>query len=66
MHIGSNDTKSKSEAMFFPSTLKQAKLEVLNDITPEELILPNDKKVHFMHKFKCLGSTIIPLLNKDV
>jgi hypothetical protein len=65
IHIGSNTAKSKSEAMFFPATLKQAKLEVLNNIMPEDLTLPNDKKVHFMHKFKYLGSTITPLLNED-
>jgi hypothetical protein len=47
------------------ATLKQAKLEVLNNVMPEELILPNDKKVHLMHKFKYLGSTITPLLNED-
>jgi hypothetical protein len=65
MHIGSNDTKSKSKAMFFPATLKQAKLEILNDIKLDELILPNDKKVHFMHSLKYLGSIITPLLNED-
>jgi hypothetical protein len=31
MHLGSNTSKSKSEAMFFPATLKQAKLEALEN-----------------------------------
>ena len=65
MHIGSNATKSKSEAMFFPATLKQAKFEVCNNIVQEDLILPDEKKVHFVHSFKYLGSIITPLLNED-
>ena len=53
--------------MFFPASLKQAKTEVLNgtSILPGDLILPNEKRVHFVHKFKYLGSIITPLLNKD-
>ena len=65
MHIGSNATKSKSEAMFFPATLKQAKFEVCNNIVQEDLTLPDEKKVHFVHSFKFLGSIITPLLNED-
>lgn len=67
MHVGSSTSKSKSEAMFFPASLKQAKTEVLNgtSILPSDLILPNEKRVHFVHKFKYLGSIITPLLNKD-
>jgi hypothetical protein len=65
MHIGSDTTKSKSEAMFFPSTLKQARHKVLNSVIPEDLSLPNNKKVHFVHSFKYLGSIITPLLKKD-
>jgi hypothetical protein len=51
--------------MFFPASLKQAKLEVMENITPEDLTPPNGKKVHFIHKFKYLGSIITPLLNED-
>jgi hypothetical protein len=67
MHVGSSTSKSKSEAMFFPASLKQAKTEVLNgtSILPSDLILPNEKRVHFVHKFKYLGSIVTPLLNED-
>ncbi len=65
MHLGSENTKSKSEAMYFPPTLKQANLEVINNTLPEDLILPNGKKVHFVHSFKYLGSIITPSLNED-
>jgi hypothetical protein len=65
MHLGSENTKSKSEAMYFPPTLKQANLEVINNTLPEDLILPNGKKIHFVHSFKYLGSIITPSLNED-
>jgi hypothetical protein len=39
----------------------------MENIIPEDLILPNDKKVHFVHNFKYLGSNITPLLDdKDI
>ena len=65
MHLGNETTKSKSEAMFFPASLKQARSDQANDHVPEELILPNNKKVHFVNRFKYLGSIITPLLNED-
>jgi hypothetical protein len=65
MHICSNTSESKSKAMFFPATLKQAKLEALESIVPEDLALPDGKKVHFIRSFKFLGSIITPLLNED-
>jgi hypothetical protein len=65
MHISSNASKSKSEAMFFPTTLKQAKLEALENIVPEDLALPDGKKVHFVRNYKYPGSIKTPLLNKD-
>jgi hypothetical protein len=65
MHIGLNTSKSKSEAMFFPASLKQAKTEVLSGTLPDDLVLPNRKRVHFVHKFKYLGSVITPHLNED-
>ena len=65
MHLGSETTKSKSEAMFFPTSLKQARSDQTNNHVPEELLLPNNKKVHFVSRFKYLGSIITPLLNED-
>jgi hypothetical protein len=65
MHLGSENTKSKSEAMFFPSSLKQARNDFLDNKLPEDLLLPNGKKVHYVNKFKYLGSIITPLLNED-
>ncbi len=65
MHIRSNTSKSKSKAIFFPASLKQAILKVVENIIPEDLALPNEKKGHFIHKFKYLRSIIAPLLNKD-
>mmetsp|Transcript_1492 Transcript_1492/g.2309 ORF Transcript_1492/g.2309 Transcript_1492/m.2309 type:complete len:276 (+) Transcript_1492:2167-2994(+) len=66
MHLGSNSIKSKSEAMFFPASLKQAKYDLKNNILPDDIILSDNKKVHFVNKFKYLGSFITPLLNKDI
>ena len=51
--------------MFFPSSLKQAQHDFINSILPEDLLLPNNKKVHYINKFKYLGSIITPLLNED-
>jgi hypothetical protein len=60
MHIRSNTFKSKSEAMFPPTSLNQARLEVLDDVLPEDLTPPNEKKVLSIHKFKYFGSIITP------
>ena len=51
--------------MYFPTSLKQARLDQMNNHVPEQLLLPNNKKVHFINKFKYLGSIITLLLNKD-
>ena len=51
--------------MFFPASLKQAKQEVADNVLLEDLTLPGGKTVHFVHKFKYLGSIITPLLNED-
>jgi hypothetical protein len=65
MHIGSTTFKSKRKDMFFSTTQKQARTEIMDNLLSENLILPNDKKVHFDHKFKYLGSIITPFLNED-
>ena len=51
--------------MFFPASLKQARPNQVNNHVPEDLILLNSKKIHFVNKFKYLGSIITPLLNED-
>jgi hypothetical protein len=66
MHLGTANTKSKSEAMYFPPSLKQAREELDNNILPEDISLPGNKKIHFVNKFKYLGSLITPLLNEDL
>jgi len=65
MHLGSETSRSKSEAMFFPNSLMQARFNYENDILPSDLHLPNNKKVHFVKNFKYLGSVITLLLNED-
>ena len=66
MHLGSDKIKSKSEATFFSSSLKQARIDFSNNTLPEDILLPNNKKVHYVNKFKYLGSIITPLLNEDI
>ncbi len=62
MHLGSLSTTSKSEAMFFPASLKEAKLQTE---LPEDIVLPDGARIQFTKKFKYLGSLITPLLNED-
>ena len=52
--------------MYFPPSLKQAREELDNNILPEDISLPGNKKIHFVNKFKYLGSLITPLLNEDL
>ena len=66
MHLGSKKQKSKSEAMYFPPSLQQAQHDFENNILPEDIILADGKKVHFVNRFKYLGSIITPLLNEDI
>jgi hypothetical protein len=65
MHVGENNTKSKTEAMYFPNSLKKAKELTTERSLPPDLILPNNKKVQFTHVFKYLGFTITTKLNED-
>jgi hypothetical protein len=55
MHVGSNNVKSKTEAIFFPAPLKE----------PPSLILPNNQHIQFTQCFKYLGSQVTTELNKD-
>jgi hypothetical protein len=65
MHIGSSTTKSKTECMFFPATLNLAIFQLESNLLPDNFIPPNDGQIHFVTKFKYVGSLITPLLNKD-
>ncbi len=65
MHIGSNNTKLKTEAMFFPSSLKEAKKLTAEGSLPANIILPNNQQIQFTHSFKYLGSVITTELNED-
>jgi hypothetical protein len=65
MHVGSSTTKSKTECMFFLSTLNLAISQLESNLLPENLIVPNDGQIHFVTKFKYIGSLITPLLNKE-
>ncbi len=42
MHLGSNTTKLKSDAIFFPASLKEA---ILQTHPAEDVILPNDGRI---------------------
>jgi hypothetical protein len=62
MHLGSDDSKSKSEAIFFPASLKEVKMQTE---VPEDLTFLDGSRIHFMKSFKYLGSIITPCLNED-
>jgi hypothetical protein len=64
-HISSNNTRSKTEAMYFPNSMKEAKELTTKKILPPNILLPNDQHVQFTHNFKYLGSIISTELNKD-
>jgi hypothetical protein len=65
VHMGSNNTKSKTEAMFFPSSLKEAKKLTAEGSLPANITLPNNQQIQFTHSFKYLGSVITTELNED-
>ena len=52
--------------MYFPPSLKQARNDLANNRLPEDILLHENKQVHFTSTFKYLGSFITPLLNKDL
>jgi hypothetical protein len=62
MHLGSETSKSKSEAVFFPTCLKEAKMQTK---VPEDLTFPDGSRIHLTKSFKYLGSIITPCLNED-
>jgi hypothetical protein len=65
MHVGRGNVKSKTEAMFFPDSLKKAKALTASGTLPPDLILPNNQQVQFTHCFKYLGSLISTELNEN-
>jgi hypothetical protein len=65
MQVDCHNTKFKTEAMFFPSSLKRVKELNTEGSLPPNLTLPNNKNVQFTHKFKYLRATITSELNKD-
>jgi len=66
MHVGNLTTKSKTEAMYFPPSLTEAKKLEEEGYLPEDIKLPHDnERISFSSNFKYLGSIITPLLKED-
>ena len=63
-HVGTRNKKSKTEAMFFTASLKEA--TILQNDFPTSFSLNNGvNNIQFMVAFKYLGSIITPCLTKD-
>jgi hypothetical protein len=63
MHIRNSKTKSKSEAMYFPPSLAEAKELGRKKVTPKDIVLPqNNERISFISHFKYKNSIIMPLL----
>jgi hypothetical protein len=65
MHVGHSNTKSKTEAMFFPNSLKVVKKLITRNTLPPIIALTNNQFIQFPHSFKYMGSTITTEVNKD-
>ena len=66
MHVRSKETKSKNEAVYFPSSLKEATENMENKTLPEDLLLNDgNNHIHFTQKFRYLGAHIMTKLNED-
>ena len=64
MHLGTSSLRSKTEAMFIPSTLKASQHP--DFCQPEPLSLNHGTNlIHFTSKFKYLGSIITPSLDDE-
>jgi len=63
MHVGKRNLKSKTEAIFFPSSLSAAtnQLELQQTFTLNN----NENCIHFTDRFKYLGAIIMPCLTED-
>jgi len=63
MHVGSTNAKSKTEAMFFPSSLTHTKSQ---KTLPKNFDLNNgNNHAQFTDKFKYLGSIVTPCLTEN-
>ena len=66
IHVVTDDTKLKMEAMFFPPSLIEANESSSTEL-PKDLKLNNNaNSIPFTNKFKYLGAFITPELNEDV
>jgi hypothetical protein len=63
--VGTHKTKSKTEAMFFPASLKEARELSTNGTLPPNITLPDNQQISFTHSFKYLGTLITSELNED-
>jgi hypothetical protein len=62
MHVGRNGKKSKTEAMYFPPSLKK---ELYHQLDQEEKIPVKDGYITFTRLFKYLGSWVTDTLKDD-
>jgi hypothetical protein len=65
MPVGDQKSNSKSEATFFPTSIKDAIKQRKGKITPSNINLPDEKCIHFTEQYKYLGSLISLELNED-
>ena len=66
MHVGTATEKSKSVAMYFPATLKEAQdLNKTKSLLPDIKLNNNTNQIHFVQNFKYLGSIISNDLKED-
>ena len=64
MHVGTRNKKSKTEAMFFPASLKEATI-LQKDFSTNFLLNNGVNNIQFMDAFKYQGSIITPCLTED-
>jgi hypothetical protein len=62
MHVGNNNTRSKTEAMSFPESLKEAKNLTTSGTLPPDIKLPDNQHIRFTHSFKYPYTTLSPLM----
>ena len=66
MHVGTVTETSKSVAMYFPATLKEAQdLNKTKSLLPDIKLNNNTNQIHFVQNFKYLGSIISNDLKED-
>ena len=63
MHDGSENAKSKTKAMYVPPSIEEAQA---NEDVPQSITMSQgENDIHFMRKFRYLGSIIAADLTKD-